>query len=56
MSLILTTMGALALAGTYYGFKKKDPQMNIGSCFFDKLATPLYTFFNEYHSNSLFLI
>ena len=56
MNLALLTLGGLALAGTYMGFKKKDPSMNIGSCFFDKLATPLYTLFNEYHSNSLFLI
>ncbi|MCR2066161.1 hypothetical protein [Campylobacter helveticus] len=56
MNLALMTLGGLALAGTYMGFKKKDPTMNIGSCFFDKLATPLYTLFNEYHSNSLFLI
>ncbi|EAH7567708.1 hypothetical protein EOD82_09070, partial [Campylobacter jejuni] len=56
MSLSLFTIGGLALAGTYFGFKKKDPSLNLSSCFFDKLATPLYTLFNEYHSNSLFLI
>ena len=56
MNLALLTLSGLALAGTYVGFKKKDPSMNISSCFFDKLATPLYTLFNEYHSNSLFLI
>lgn len=55
MSLILTTMGALALAGTYYGFKKRSSN-EYWFLLFDKLATPLYTFFNEYHSNSLFLI
>lgn len=43
--------GALALAGTYFGFKKKDPTINMGSCFFDRLITPLYTFMNEYRSN-----
>ncbi|EAI7269841.1 ATP-binding protein [Campylobacter lari] len=56
MSIAFLTLGGLALAGAYFGFKKKDPSMNLSSCFFDKLATPLYTFFNEYHSNSLFLI
>lgn len=56
MNLALLTLSGLAIAGTYVGFKKKDPSMNISSCFFDKLATPLYTLFNEYHSNSLFLI
>lgn len=56
MNLALMTLGGLALAGTYMGFKKKDPAMNLSSCFFDKLATPLYTLFNDYHSNSLFLI
>ncbi len=56
MNIALLTLSGLALAGTYFGFKKKDPNTNISSCFFDKLATPLYTLFNEYHSNSLLLI
>lgn len=56
MNLPLLTLGALALAGTYYGFKRKDPSINLGSCFFERLITPLYTFFNEWHSNSGLLI
>ena len=44
--------GTLALVGTYYGFKKKDPTININSCFFDRLLTPIHTFLNEYRSNS----
>ena len=43
--------GALAMAGVYFGFKKKDPSINLGSCFIDRLGTPIYTFLNEYRSN-----
>lgn len=56
MNLALLTFVGLGLAGTYWGFKNKDPQMRMSHCFFDKLATPLYTFFNEYYSNSGLLI
>lgn len=50
------TVGALALGATYWGFKKKDPSIQLGSCFFDRLATPIYTFLNEYHSNAGLLV
>lgn len=56
MNLALLALAGTALAGTYFGFKKKDPNMNISSCFFDKLASPVYNLFNDWHSNSLFLI
>ena len=56
MNLGLLTLGAIALGGTYFGFKKKDPSIQLGSCFFERLAVPLYTFFNEWHSNSGLLI
>lgn len=56
MSLTLLTMAGLGLGATYYGFKKKDPSIQLGSCFFERLGVPLYTFFNEYHSNSGLLI
>lgn len=56
MNLPLITLTGLTLAGIYFGFKKKDPSTNISSCFFDKLAVPLYTAFNEWHSNSQFIV
>ena len=39
-----------------FGYKKKDPSVSISNCFLDKLASPLYNLFVEYHSNSLFLV
>ena len=56
MNLPLLTLIALGIGGTYYGFKKKDPNMKLSSCFFDKLAVPFYTTLNQYHSNSGLLI
>ena len=56
MNLALLTLGGLAFAGIYFGFKQKDPNLKLSSCFFDKLAVPLYTLFSEWHSNSIFLI
>lgn len=53
MNIPLILLIFAGLAGTYLGFKHKDPSMKLGSCFFDKLATPLYTFLNEYYSNSI---
>ncbi|RAX56534.1 hypothetical protein CCZ01_09170 [Helicobacter monodelphidis] len=45
-----------ALAGVYFGFKRKDPNIELPSCFFDRLAIPLYTFLNTYYSNSGFMV
>ena len=56
MNMSLMALGALGIFGTYWGFKKKDPTIQLGSCFFERLAIPLYTFFNEWHSNSGLLI
>lgn len=56
MNLALMTLLGIGAVGTYWGFKKKDPEMKLSHCFFDKLATPLYTFFNEYRSNSGLLV
>lgn len=56
MNLAFLTLSGLALAGTYYGFKKNDPSISVSHCFLDKLAKPLYNLFVEYHSNSLFLV
>lgn len=56
MNLALLTMGALALGGTYWGFKKKDPSIKLGSCFFERLIVPLYTGFNHWYSNGGLLV
>lgn len=56
MNLTLSFFGALALAGTYFGFKQKDPTIQLGSCFFERLAIPFYTFFNEFYSNGGLLV
>lgn len=56
MNLTLLIFFLLAIAGTYWGFKKRDPSIQLGSCFFERLAIPIYTFFNEWHSNSGLLI
>lgn len=56
MNLPLLTLAGLGLAGAYFGYKKKDPNISISNCFLDKLAKPLYELFVEYHSNSLFLV
>ncbi|CAD7289496.1 hypothetical protein LMG7974_01573 [Campylobacter majalis] len=56
MNLALLALAGTAFVGTYFGFKKKDPSMNLSNCFFDKLANPIYNLFNDWHSNSLFLI
>lgn len=54
MNLALLSLSDLALAGAYFGYKKKDSHFN--QCFLDKLAKPLYNLLVEYHSNSLFLV
>ena len=56
MNLGLMTLVGLGLGGAYWGFKHKDPDMKMSHCFFDKLATPLYTFFNQYRSNTGLLV
>lgn len=56
MNIALMSLAGLGLLGSYVAMKRKDPSINTSSCFFEKLAYPLYHFFNEYHSNSLFLI
>ncbi|TEY00720.1 ATP-binding protein [Campylobacter sp. US33a] len=56
MSLTLLTLGVAGLGATYWGFKKKDPSIQLGSCFFERLAIPIYTLLNEYHSNSGLMI
>lgn len=56
MNIPITILAFMAVAGLYYGFKKKDPSIELGSCFFDRLAIPFYTFFNTYYSNNGFLV
>ena len=56
MSVSALALSTLALGGLYFGFKKKDPSIELGSCFFDRLLIPAYTLMNQYYSNSgLFL-
>ncbi len=52
MSVSLAAIAATVLSVGYYGFKKKDPSVRLGSCFFERLAVPAYTIMNEYYSNS----
>lgn len=56
MSLATFGIFSVLLTGAYLGFKHKDPSIKLGSCFFERLATPLYTLFNEYHSNKGLLV
>ncbi|WP_416861226.1 hypothetical protein [Helicobacter ganmani] len=56
MNLALLTLAGVGITGAYFGYKKKDPSVSISNCFLDKLASPLYNLFVEYHSNSLFLV
>lgn len=51
MNLSLVALTALAGAGTFYGMRKKDPTINISSCFFDRLATPVFNLFRNFDSN-----
>ena len=52
MNLPLIALAGLGIFGLYKGMKKKDPTIELGTCFFDRLASPIYNLFRSYYSNS----
>lgn len=56
MNLPLIVLGALGVFGLYKGMKKKDPSIELGTCFFDRVASPIYNLLRTYYSNSGFMI
>ncbi|MDR1285372.1 MAG: hypothetical protein LBJ88_04140 [Campylobacteraceae bacterium] len=52
MNFPLIALGALGLFGLYKGMKAKDPSIQISTCFFDRLAVPIYNLLRAYYSNS----
>jgi hypothetical protein len=56
MNIPLIALGVLGLFALYKGMKKKDPTIEISTCFFDKLAVPVYNLFRVYYSNSGFMV
>ena len=56
ISLSTVALSALSATGLYYGMKYKDPSLNVGSCFFERLAVPFFNLLREFDSNKGFMI
>lgn len=52
MNLPLLSLLGLAGAGIYYGMKRKDPNIQLSNCFFERLALPISNLFDEFASNA----
>lgn len=51
MNLSLFALSALVGTGAFYGMRRKDPSINLSSCFFDRLATPAFNLLRNFDSN-----
>lgn len=56
MNLAMLSLLGLAGAGAYYGMKRKDPNIRLSSCFFERVAVPFSSLFDEYISNNGLII
>ena len=56
MNLALLSLLGLAGAGAYYGMKRKDPNIQLSSCFFERIAVPFSSLLDEYVSNNGLII
>lgn len=52
MNVALLSLIGLSGLGIYYGIKKRDTNVQLGSCFFEHLAIPISTLLDEYVSNT----
>ena len=52
MNLALMALLGGGAAALYYGYKKKDPSVEMSSCFFDRIAVPVYSLMRDFDSNN----